>query len=112
MPASRELLVEVEMEMADQHLESGHRLVHVVVRERHHRLLRGPAVFRTQVEIHRHALHGSRRRVVQREVVQLAARFPHPPRPDLVREPVRLVPDFAVRLPHADRESDVSLSLR
>ena len=107
-----ELLVEVEMEMAHQHFVAGHRLVDVVVRERHHRLLRGPAVVRAQVKVDRHALHGSRRRIVEREIVQVAARFADAPVPDRVaRCPTACAPTSRSgwRTPI---ENAVSLSLR
>ena len=70
-PGVGELLIEVKVEMADKDLVAGYRLIDVVMCEVHDRLLCGPAVVSTEIEVHRHALHRSRRRVVKREVIQV-----------------------------------------
>src|SRR6266568_3788924 len=55
-PSVSKLLVEVEVEMADQNLEAWHRLVNVIVRQCHHGLLGGSTVRRAQIKVDRHAL--------------------------------------------------------
>lgn len=70
-----QLLVEVHVEMADQNLVARHALVTIVVGEGEHGFLRRTAVFRAQVKIDRHALPGSGRGVVEREVIGVVTRF-------------------------------------
>ena len=87
-----ELLVEVEMEVAHQDFVAGHRLVDIIVRESHYRLLRGAAVERAQIEVDGHALHRSGRRVVKREIVEVSAGLADAPIPDRIGDPYGLAP--------------------
>ena len=63
---------EVEMEVVDERLVAGQRLERVAVREGQHRLTRRLAGVGAGVEIHAHLLHGSGRRVVEREILHVA----------------------------------------
>ncbi|MBW8867899.1 MAG: hypothetical protein JF610_11320 [Acidobacteria bacterium] len=66
---------EVEMEVVDEGLVAGNRLERVAVREREHRLTRRFAGLGAGVEVDAHLLHGSGRRVVEREVLRVARFF-------------------------------------
>ena len=63
---------EPKMPMVRERLVARQRRVGVGVRKRQHRLPRRLARLRAHVEIHPHPLHGARRRVVEREVVDLS----------------------------------------
>ena len=51
-----ELFVEVKVEMADHYFVARQGFVDIVVREGHHRLLGGVAVFGAEIEINGHPL--------------------------------------------------------
>ena len=91
VPSVGQLLVEMKMEVADQHLVAGYRLVVVFVSVREHRLLRRAAVFCAEVEIDRHVLLGSRRRIVEREVIDVVVSLVGAFLPDRVGDPIRPV---------------------
>ena len=95
------------MEVAGDGFEAGHRLVGVVVGVGHHLLLRGVVAARAQVVVDRHALHGSGRRVVERVVVDLRARYPHAAVPHFVGDAPRRISLAALRLHDAQRERRV-----
>ena len=99
-----ELLVEVHMKMAHQHLVAGHLLVAVVMSECHDGLLRVAAILRAEVEIHGHALPRSRWRVVERKIVDVVPGFVRSAVPHFVRNTVGTIRLFAVRLAHTDGE--------
>ena len=68
-------LGEPQVEMVHHRLVAGQRLEDVAVREGHHGLPRRLGRLRRGEEVHRHALHRSRRRVVQREVLDVLLHF-------------------------------------
>ena len=99
----------MEMEVAYQDLESGQSLIDVVVSVGENILLGGMAVLRAEVEINSHALKGSRRRVVEREVLQFAADSATRRFHTCVRDAEWLIAFFAIRLPNSDREGGVAV---
>src|SRR5262249_11566160 len=104
-----ELFVEMEMEMADEHFVSRQRLIDVVVGEGHDGLLRGVTAFRTEVEIHRHPLLGSRRGIIKSKVVEVTSGFVDPAIPYRIGYAPRLCPDLAIRLTRADGEGGIAI---
>src|SRR5204862_3570868 len=94
----------IEMEVVHERLVASERLEHIAVREREHSLARRLAGFRAGVEIHAHPLHGSRRRIVEREILHVlrilfALRHPDPgPEPSLRILPVPYVTEIRVLL--------------
>ena len=62
-----------------------------------------------EVEIHWHTLPGAGRSVVEREIIDLAARFPHTPVPNFVGNAVRFVAFLAVRLANAQGERALAI---
>src|SRR5262249_55616643 len=104
-----ELFIEMKMKMADQHLVARERFVDVVVREGHYGLLGGATVLRAEVEVHRHTLFGTRGRVVESEVIEVAARFADATGPPLVGDAPRLRAYLTIRLPRADRERTIAV---
>ena len=79
-------LGEPEVEVVNERLVARDRLELVTVGEGEHILACGLRGAGPGVEVHRHPLHGARRRVVQREVLDVARVF------------------FTIVLPHADAE--------
>src|ERR1039457_5340955 len=108
-PGVGKLLVEVHMKMAHEHLVTRQRLIMVVVRERQNGLLRCAAVLRAEVEVDRHALPRSGRRVVQREIEDVVPRFLRAPVPHLVGNAVWTKGLFALRLTNAAGERILSV---
>src|SRR5437870_1244149 len=104
-----ELFVEVKVKVAYEHLETGHRLINIVVRESHHGLLSRAAVVRTQVEINGHALPRSRRSVIKSEVPEIVARLALAPLPHFVGHSVWPILLFVVGLPHAYGERIIAV---
>jgi hypothetical protein len=94
--------------MTHHDFEAGHGLVAVLVGESQHGLLGGVAIPGIQVIIDRHALPGSGRRIIEREIVNIVTRLTRAPLPLLVGYPKRLIRFFAVRLPDSHCESAVA----
>ena len=67
LPESEQLLGERRVEVGDQRLVAGQRLVSVAVGERHDRLPAGIGAVGAEVEVDRHPLLRARRGVVERE---------------------------------------------
>ena len=97
-------LVQLQVEVPGHRLEPRHRLVGVVVRVLQHRLIGRMAPGCAQVVVHRHMLHRSGRRVVQRIIQHLLPRDSLAPIPHLVRHAPRLVSLALLRLHHAQRK--------
>src|ERR1035437_1635055 len=93
------------MEMANSDLVAGQFLIAVVVRVCQHRLLGRLDTRRAQVVVHRHVLPGARRRIVQGEIAEVAARLSHTSIPYRLRIAVWPIPFLVLRLAYARRKS-------
>src|SRR5687768_8204173 len=92
------------MKMTYGDLISGDSFVRVVVRISHDPLLCRGTVLGTEIEVRRHALPGSSRCVIQREIIHKAASLTGTPPPNLIRRAGCPVFLFAIALPHSDGE--------